>query len=101
MGRLRYTARAESDLDSIAAHTVENWGMEQALRYVSELELCCERVAEDPASGRVHRPRPEYWRIEQGRHVVFFRREGNGDVLVVRVLHDRMVPELHLGEGED
>ena len=101
MSRLRYTARAESDLDSIAAHTVEQWGMEQALRYLSELEVCCRRLAEDPTSGRVHRPRPRYWRIEQGRHVVFFRREKNGDVLVVRILHDRMLPELHLGDVEE
>jgi toxin ParE1/3/4 len=44
---------------------------------------------------------PSYWRIEQGSHVVFFRRELNGDVVIVRVLHKRMLPELHLGKAED
>jgi toxin ParE1/3/4 len=98
MGRLRFTERAESDLDSIAAHTAAEWGADQALRYLSELEACCSRLAEDRTSGRPYRALPRYWRIEQGRHVVFFRRDQRGDVLVVRILHDRMLPALHLGD---
>jgi plasmid stabilization system protein ParE len=62
----------------------------------------CGHLADDPASGRVFHAIPAYWRIEQGRHVVFFRRAVNGDVLVVRILHDRMLPELHLlGESDE
>jgi toxin ParE1/3/4 len=98
MGRLRFTARAESDLDSIAAHTETEWGTDQAHRYLSELEACCRQLAEDRTSGRRHRALPRYWRIEQGRHVVFFRRDQRGDVLVVRILHDRMLPKLHLDD---
>jgi plasmid stabilization system protein ParE len=36
MARLRFTARAESDLDSIAAHTLAAWGIDQTLRYLGD-----------------------------------------------------------------
>jgi hypothetical protein len=53
-------------------------------------------VAVDLSRGRVHHPRPEYLRTEQGKHVVFFRRDASGETLIVRILHERMLPELHL-----
>jgi plasmid stabilization system protein ParE len=39
-------------------------------------------------------------RREQGKHVVFYRRDG-GDILILRILHERMLPELHIGEAAD
>jgi plasmid stabilization system protein ParE len=51
--------------------------------------------------GRAYAPIPPYWRFEHASHVVFFRREDGGDVVIVRVLHERMLPELHLVEPED
>lgn len=101
MTRLRYTRRAESDLDSIAAYTLEKWGLDQAQRYLNALFSCCESVAADLSRGRVHHPRPEYLRIEQGKHVVFFRRDASGETLIVRILHERMLPELHLTEDPE
>lgn len=85
-------------MDEIGAYTLENWGADQLIRYLDALESCCARLAHDTSLGRVHRARPEYSRIEVGKHVVFFRRQDNGDVLVVRILHQRMLPELHLGD---
>jgi toxin ParE1/3/4 len=99
--RLRYTRRAESDLDSIAAYTLEKWGLDQAQRYLDALFACCESLAADPSRGRVHRPRPDYLRAEQGKHVVFCRRDTNGETLIVRILHQRMLPELHLTEDSE
>ena len=101
MGAVRFTARAEADLDAIAAYSLETWGLEQALEYLALLEACFRELADDRARGRVHRPRPEYWRFEQGKHVVFFRREEGGGVLIVRVLHHRMLPALHLDENPE
>lgn len=96
MSRLRYTQRAETDLDSIAAYTLKTWGIEQAYRYLDAVIACRESVAVKPELGRVHAPRPEYWRCETGKHVVFFRRDAGGDTLIVRILHERMLPDLHL-----
>jgi toxin ParE1/3/4 len=97
---VRYTKRAEMDLHAIGAYTIDRWGVEQCKRYLDELEACCQRLL-DPTLGSVHHPRPQYLRIEQGRHVVFFRRTDDGDVVVLRILHDRMLPELHLTERDE
>jgi toxin ParE1/3/4 len=96
VNRLSYTRRAEADLDSVAVYSLEKWGYEQAQRYLNALIACCEELATNASRGRVHDQRPNYWRTEQGKHVVFFRRSANGDTLIVRVLHQRMLPELHL-----
>lgn len=98
MPKVQYTRRAELDFDEIAAYTLENWGAEQLVRYLDLLQGCCELLADDTSLGRIHTPKPQYCRIEVGKHVVFFRRQDNGDVLVARVLHQRMLPELHLGD---
>jgi plasmid stabilization system protein ParE len=36
-----------------------------------------------------------------GRHVVFYRVEMDASILVVRILHAAMLPELHLPETPD
>jgi plasmid stabilization system protein ParE len=38
--------------------------------------------------------------MEQGKHVVFFRREPEG-VLVSRILHERMLPERHAIDDDE
>jgi len=76
-------------------------GLDQAQRYLDALFACCESVASDLSRGRVHQPRPEYLRVEQGKHVVFFRRDASGETLVVRILHERMLPELHLTQDPE
>jgi toxin ParE1/3/4 len=98
--QLRYTRRAEADLDSIVAYTLGRWGLDQAHRYL-DLIACCESAAADVSLGRVHHPRPEYLRTELGKHVVFFRRDESGATLIVRILHQRMLPELHLTEAPE
>src|SRR5947209_10767369 len=59
-----------------------------------------QRLADDPASGRpCDYVRPGLRRIEQGKHVVFFRYHPGG-ILVSRILHERMLPERYAMEGE-
>jgi plasmid stabilization system protein ParE len=53
-------------------------------------------VATEVSLGRVHQPRPDYLRAEVDKHVVLFRRDEGGGTLIVRILHARMLPELHL-----
>lgn len=85
---------------SIAEYSVRVWGEGQAAHYLSEIEDCCLRLAERPMSGRsCESIRPGLRRIEQGRHVIFYRERGGG-VLVVRILHARMLPGPQLASGE-
>jgi plasmid stabilization system protein ParE len=37
---------------SIGSYTLRTWGEEQAVRYIDELEACCQMLADNPALGR-------------------------------------------------
>jgi toxin ParE1/3/4 len=91
----RLTRRAEADLLSLGAYTLRTWGKTQAIRYLHELEACCQALAKNPDLGRkCDEVRPGLRRMEHGRHVVFYRKE-RGGILVSRILHQRMLPERH------
>jgi toxin ParE1/3/4 len=101
VAKVRYTRRAEADLDDIAAYTVATWSVAQAARYLARLEAAAEALGDNPMLGRVYALRPRYSRFEEGSHVMFFRRDDAGNVLIVRIMHEAMLPELHLDEPED
>jgi toxin ParE1/3/4 len=97
----RFSRRAESDLIEIARYTMNRWGADQTARYIDDLEACCQQLAGNPDLGRACDDiRPGLRRMEHGRHVVFYRQDAVG-VLVSRVLHQRMLPELHTIDDED
>jgi len=100
MARFRFSRRAEADLLSIGDYTLRTWGARQAARYLTELEEACRRLAGHPTLGRVcDEIRPGLRRMEQGRHVLFYR-EAPGGIFVVRILHQSMLPKRHPMEDE-
>jgi toxin ParE1/3/4 len=101
VGAFRLSRLAEADLLSIGTYTLRNWGEGQTIRYIDELEVCCQQLVDHPASGRsCDDSRPGLYRREQGKHVIFFRREPQG-ILVSRILHERMRPERHAFDDEE
>lgn len=93
MATCRLSRLAEADLLDIATYTLQTWGQDQAIRYVDDLEACCQRLAGNPELGRAcDQVRPGLRRMEHGRHVLFYRIEAKG-ILVSRILHQRMLPE--------
>ena len=101
MAAFRLSRLADADLMSIGAYTLRTWGEDQAIRYLNELEACCQRLADKSQSGRpCESIRPGLRRMEQGKHVVFFRREPGG-ILISRILHERMLPEGHFIEEDE
>lgn len=99
MRNLRFSRLAERDLVSISAYTTRTWGEAQADRYLGGLEECCRLLAANPELGSpCDYIRPGLRYIENGRHAVFYRRKSSG-VLVVRILHQRMLPQRHDIEG--
>lgn len=102
MAAFRLSRRAETDLLSIAHYTLRTWGEDQTVRYLDDIEACCQMLADNPALGRgcdeisfgLHR-------LERGRHVVFYR-ENAGGILVSRILHQRVLPERQdIGDDND
>jgi plasmid stabilization system protein ParE len=44
---------------------------------------------------------PPYFRVLVGKHAIFYRVDDDDSILVVRLLHAAMLPELHLPGSED
>jgi toxin ParE1/3/4 len=101
VARFRFSRRAEADLFNIGDYTIRIWGKAQADRYIDELEDCCQLIADNPAFGRpCDEIRPGLRRMEQRKHVVFYRKE-TGGILISRILHQRMLPENQTIDDED
>jgi toxin ParE1/3/4 len=82
LANCRFSRRAEDDLLGIAAYTLRTWGENQAIRYIAELEACCQMLADNPALGRSCEDiRVGLRRMETRRHVVFYR-EKTGAILI-------------------
>ena len=83
---------AESDLKSIVRYTMKTWGKAQTKRYSQGLRDCFLLLANNPALGRnCESIRRGLRRFEHGKHVVFYIAQPD-EVLIVRVLHQQMVP---------
>jgi toxin ParE1/3/4 len=101
VARFRFSRRAEADLLSIGDYTLRKWGKAQAALYLGELEVCCQMLADNPASGRLCDDiRPGLRCHEHGRHVAFYREE-RGGILISRILHQRMLAERHAIDDQD
>jgi toxin ParE1/3/4 len=101
VARFRFSRRAEADLFNIGIYTFRTWGEALTDRYIRQLENCCQLIADNPALGRsCDEIRPGLRRMEQGKHVVFYR-EDLGGILISRILHQRMLPENQAIDDED
>lgn len=109
MARLRISSPASRDLKHILEVSLDRWGKVARDRYAALLAAALKAIAGDP-HGRATRDRAQLvagvrslhlrnvrgaGRVRDPVHVVFFRL--HEDVVeIVRVLHERMEPALHL-----
>ena len=86
MGSYTLSGGADADIESIAQYSLREWGLARAEDYVLGLHDAFQRLAEFPDMGRDASPiRAGYMRIEAASHSVFYRKIGDG-VLIVRYL---------------
>lgn len=98
MRQLLLSERAETDLQEVWLYSFQNWGAAQADRYLDELGAGLRRCGAAPDRGRRREEiRPGYWSLLVCRHVAFYTFTAD-QVLVQRLLHGRMEPDLHLDE---
>jgi len=97
----RLGPKAISDLAEIFDYTVDTWGERQAENYIEELERCFHLLADSPGLGRpCDLIFPGIRRLEQGRHVIVYKRDRNG-ILISRILHqDRLPTQPHFMDAE-
>lgn len=92
MSTYRLGPKGASDLAEIFDYTVDIWGEQQAENYVDELARCFQMLADSPGLGRpCDLIFPGIRRFEQGKHVIFYKRDRNG-IIISRILHQRSLP---------
>jgi toxin ParE1/3/4 len=95
---LDFTAVAVSDLRSIRAYTLENWGARQEQIYLDSLWGKFEEILAHPAKFRFRNDLfPACQIAAQGRHIILFRLRGN-TLQIVRILHASMDLPRHIPE---
>ncbi|HZU09414.1 MAG TPA: type II toxin-antitoxin system RelE/ParE family toxin [Pseudacidobacterium sp.] len=98
MPEVRLSKRALRDFKSISHYTLETWGEAQAFRYVEDLELFLNQLAQRPMLGRLCTDIASgLRRFEHGKHIIFYRPRRDG-IFVVRILHRKMDPQKHISE---
>ena len=94
--KLRVSDPAKRDLKRIGEYTRRQWGAVQKRKYLGQIKDTFKAIRDTPGLGA---PRDD---IETGlrahpvqKHVIFYR-ETKIELVIVRVLHESMVPEPHL-----
>ncbi len=91
------TEKAEEDFDDIGLYSLNRWGLNKAESYLGDLDACFGRLARDQLLGRDRAD------IKSGllaypcnSHMIFFRRDDIGNVIILRVLGQSMDFQRHL-----
>jgi len=87
---------AENDLLDIWEYSYNKWGADQATEYLLQLEIGMQGLTSNPNIGKSRTAvRDGYRSIQINRHVIYYRLKGEL-IDIVRVLHERMIPDKHL-----
>lgn len=90
-------ALARQDLEEIWRYTFEQWGIEQAERYLAAMFTCFEDLAANPELGRERDDvKPGYRSFPQGRHVVFYT-VGESSIQIIGIVHQSADVDRHFG----
>lgn len=93
MADFKLSELAEKDLEGIAENTFREWGENQNRIYLEAFESQFQLLANQPGLVRkCDRLGHGLMRWEVGKHVAFFRRT-EGGILILRVLHQSMLPD--------
>lgn len=98
----RYALRqlAENDLEEIWLYSLQEWGIEQADKYIRALLARFDWLSENPLIGKSRKDiKPGYYSFPEGSHVIFYTLTHYG-IDVIGIPHQRMDVIGHL-EKED
>jgi toxin ParE1/3/4 len=99
--QLQLTEIARADLKSIRRYSQRAWGPDRTAQYMADLRGTLKGLLAGTVVSRNRDDiRPDLLMATSGRHCVFFE-ANQSRILVVRVLHDRMDYQRHLGPEID
>lgn len=90
MLKLSVTPKAESDLIGIWVYTYEEWSVEQADKYLEQLDEGMKQLINHPSLGADYTHVFSGYRRFQVEHHAVFYQVLEPEVVVVRVLHEDM-----------
>ena len=98
MPRVSFSKSATNDLADIWFYTVNVWSKAQADKYFKALVDCCNGLAHNQtlSSRDYGHIRKGLKGIRMGKHIVFYKKYINGNIFVVRILHEAMDAPRHL-----
>jgi toxin ParE1/3/4 len=83
--------KAGDDLDKIWIYTLENWSLEQADRYYNLIVDEIEYLISDFESGK------DFGHVKEGyrgakvkSHIIFYKKNNQGIIEIIRILHQMM-----------
>ena len=92
MAKYHLTNKAVEDLSNIWEYTVDTWSERQADDYYNMLIASFQKITENPRLFGLN-----YEEIAEGlygyranKHIIFYRILTGGDILIIRILHQRM-----------
>ena len=93
----RLRSVAKDDLETIWDYTYQQWGVDQAELYFSQLFDCFEKLALNPSIGRKRDDLlPGIMSFPEGRHMVFYENDGEG-IVIISIVHQSADVNRHLG----
>ena len=96
MKALVFAPNAVADIDGIYDHTEEFWGFEQAEDYTFSLRQACRILAAGEQRGRhVRGIKTGYLALTYRSHFIIYR-ETKTQIVIIRILHQRMNLSRHL-----
>ena len=99
MASFRLRPAARQDLENIWTYSANEWGERPADAYIRQINEGFKLLAEAPEMGRdCSDIRPGYRKHPVGRHMIYYRIGSDGEIDIVRILHQRMDVERHLPE---
>ncbi|WCR12273.1 type II toxin-antitoxin system RelE/ParE family toxin [Paracoccus stylophorae] len=83
------TRAAEEDLRGIWEYSCETWGIDQADRYLDQIEACCEAIGNDQARSKARDALPDDVRVYRCEHHYLFWLSSDRPIILA-ILHERM-----------
>jgi toxin ParE1/3/4 len=91
MAKYKLTNKAVDDLTQIWNYTVDKWSERQADKYYYMLFESFNEIAKVPDLGKNYSIITEnLLGYRAGRHVIFYRKIGENEIEITRILHEQM-----------
>ena len=91
MKAFELTKEAKEDLRKIARFTEKRWGRDQRFLYIKQFDDVFHLLAKTPTVGKkCDFIKKGYKKFPQSSHLIFYREDTKGKVVVIRILHKNM-----------